>query len=93
MARRIRALVTGYVQGVSYRASTVAEARRLGLVGWVRNCDDGSVELEAEGDDGPLAMLVAWCEHGPPAARVTHVKIEELDPDGGSRGFSIRYDR
>lgn len=91
MARRIRALVTGYVQGVSYRASTVAEARRLGLCGWVRNCEDGSVELEAEGDDAPLAALVAWCEHGPPTARVTHVKIEELDPDGGRRGFSIRY--
>lgn len=91
MARRIRALVTGHVQGVAYRASTVAEARRLGLVGWVRNTDEGAVELEAEGDDSPLAELVAWCEHGPPAARVRRVKLEELVPTGADGGFTIRY--
>ena len=89
MARRIRALVTGHVQGVCYRASTVACARGLGLVGWVRNLPDGSVELEAEGDDAPLAELVAWCEHGPPAARVTRVKLEELAPNGRDREFAI----
>ncbi|HTR49263.1 MAG TPA: acylphosphatase [Kofleriaceae bacterium] len=90
MARRIRAHVTGHVQGVSYRASAAAHARRLGLVGWVRNLPDGSVELEAEGDDAPLAELVAWCEHGPPAARVTRVRIEELEPTGAERAFITR---
>ena len=89
MARRIRALVTGYVQGVSYRASTAQEARRLGLVGWVRNTDDGAVELEAEGDDAPLAALVAWCEHGPPAARVRSVKLTELVATGADSGFVV----
>ena len=89
MARRIRAHVTGHVQGVSYRASAAAHARKLGLVGWVRNLPDGSVELEAEGDDAKLAELVAWCEHGPPAARVTRVRIEELAPSGVERVFAI----
>jgi acylphosphatase len=91
MARRIHAIVTGHVQGVSYRASTASEARRLGLVGWVKNRPDGSVELEAEGDEGPLAQLVAWCEHGPPAARVTRCRVESIAPLGCERGFAIAH--
>lgn len=89
--RRIRAIVSGRVQGVSYRAATAREARRLGVVGWVRNCDDGSVELEAEGADDGIAALVAWCKHGPPAARVTGVAVDELAPAGTDRVFEIRY--
>ena len=91
MARRIRAIVTGHVQGVSYRAQTAAQARRLGLVGWVKNRSDGGVELEAEGDEAQLAELVTWCEHGPPAARVTRVKVEQLEATGGDREFRVTY--
>lgn len=76
--RRVRAIVTGRVQGVSYRASTVDEAVRRGLAGWVRNRPDGSVELEAEGDPARVAELLAWCEQGPPAARVDGVEVTEL---------------
>jgi acylphosphatase len=90
MPRRIRAIVTGHVQGVAYRASTAAEARRLGLAGWVKNRSDGSVELEAEGDEAGLAALVAWCEHGPPSARVTRVKVETIATVGGG-DFVIAY--
>jgi len=77
--RRVRAIVTGLVQGVAFRASTVGEARRLGLTGWVRNQGDGSVELEAQGDQARVAAVLAWCAHGPPAARVTAVSIEERE--------------
>jgi len=91
MARRIRAIVTGRVQGVSFRASTRHEARRLGVVGWVCNAADGSVELEAEGPDDAVAALLAWCAHGPPGARVARVAIEELAPTGGEREFDVRY--
>jgi acylphosphatase len=89
--RRVRAIVTGRVQGVSFRASTAAEARRLGVVGWVKNRADGDVELEAEGPDDRIAALLAWCEHGPPAARVEQVAVEELAPGGGHRGFAVTY--
>ena len=89
--RRVRAIVTGRVQGVSYRASTAHEARRLGLRGWVRNRDDGSVELEVEGADDVVAVLLAWCEHGPPAARVERVVVEELAAAGGESRFDVRY--
>ena len=88
--RRARAIVTGRVQGVSYRASTAAEARRLGLAGWVRNRDDGSVELEVEGASDRVAALLQWCEHGPPAARVSRVAVEELAVAGEQGTFAIR---
>lgn len=87
--RRVRAVVSGRVQGVSYRASTVDEARRLGLVGWVRNNADGSVELEAEGEPDKVDALLAWCKHGPPAARVDRVASEELAAAGTDTAFSV----
>ena len=89
--RRIRVIVTGRVQGVSYRAATSTEARRLGLAGWVKNRDDGSVELEAEGPDDMLTALVQWCHQGPPAARVARVEVSELTPTGADREFRISY--
>ena len=89
--RRIRAIVSGRVQGVSYRAATCTEARRLGIVGWVKNRDDGSVELEAEGADDLVTALVQWCHEGPPAARVARVDVSELVPTGAERDFSITY--
>jgi|HubBroStandDraft_6_1064221.scaffolds.fasta_scaffold277040_3 acylphosphatase len=89
MTRRVRANITGRVQGVSFRATTAIEARRLGLVGWVRNRTDGSVELEAEGDAAAIAELLAWCAHGPPAARVANVAIDELAPVNAEAEFAI----
>ena len=87
--RRVRAIITGRVQGVSYRASTATEARRLGVVGWVKNRSDGGVELEAEGDAEKVAALLAWCENGPPLARVTNVAVEEQTPTRVETIFSI----
>lgn len=87
--RRVRAIVSGRVQGVSYRASTVDEARRLGLVGWVRNRSDGAVELEAEGTPDNVDALLAWCKAGPSLARVDRVATEELVPTGAERSFTV----
>jgi acylphosphatase len=89
--RRIRAIASGRVQGVSYRASTAHEARRLGLTGWVKNLDDGSVELEAQGSAEAVDQLLAWCKQGPPAARVTAVDVDERTVAEGERDFGIRY--
>lgn len=88
--RRIRAIVSGRVQGVSFRASTAAKARQLGLAGWVKNLADGRVELEAEGSPDQVAALVTWCHHGPPSARVDQVAVEELAPRGEAE-FEVRY--
>ena len=87
---RIRLRVDGRVQGVAYRASTQDEARRLGLTGWVRNLDDGAVELEAQGPAEAVAALEAWCHRGPSLARVTGVRRSDLPAADGEAGFHIR---
>jgi len=90
-AKRIRARVTGRVQGVCYRASAADRASELGLVGWVQNAADGAVELEAEGPPERLEELIAWCRRGPPAARVSDVHSEWIDPLGQERAFRVRH--
>ena len=88
--RRVRVIVTGRVQGVAFRASTVDEAYGHGLTGWVRNRTDGSVELEAQGDEARVQALIAWCAHGPPAARVANVAVEDCAVVVGEHGFVQR---
>jgi len=61
-------MIRGRVQGVWFRGSMQREARRLGIVGWVRNCEDGNVEAEAAGTREAVEALVAWSHHGPSGA-------------------------
>ncbi|HSU16036.1 acylphosphatase [Longimicrobium sp.] len=65
--------VTGRVQGVGFRWWTRAQAARLGLVGTVRNAEDGSVEVQARGSDYALAELERLLVEGPPHAAVARV--------------------
>jgi len=90
MAARAHLVVRGRVQGVWYRGSMQMEARRLGVSGWVRNCRDGTVEAEAEGERGAVEALVAWAGHGPSGARVTGVDVRWLEPAGERDGFVVR---
>lgn len=71
-----RLIITGKVQGVYYRASMATAAQSLGVLGWVRNCGDGSVEALLAGDGESVAALIGWARRGPPAARVEHVRVE-----------------
>lgn len=75
-----RFIVTGRVQGVFFRASTRDFALQLGVAGYAKNRDDGSVEVLASGSTEALAALFAWLHHGPPAARVAQVQREEVSP-------------
>jgi acylphosphatase len=86
---RVRAVVTGQVQGVWYREGCRREAERLGVTGWVRNSPDGSVELEAEGPRPAVDALLGWARRGPSRARVAAVTVTDLRPEGGS-GFAVR---
>jgi acylphosphatase len=87
VARRVR--VEGRVQGVGFRAWTVAEARARGLVGWVRNEADGTVSAHLEGPAEAIAGMLSAMERGPAFARVTRVLSEEA-PIGGHDGFAAR---
>jgi acylphosphatase len=76
--------VSGHVQGVFFRASTVSKARELNLAGFVRNETDGSVYIEVEGDDDTLRRFMEWTNVGPPGAYVRSSEITE----GSLKNFS-----
>ena len=80
--KAVQARVTGRVQGVSFRWYAQEQARRLGVVGWVRNEPDGSVLVHAEGEDEAVDALVEWCHDGPGFARVQQVAVREAAPSG-----------
>ena len=86
---RRRAEVHGRVQGVFFRASTVEEAERRGVAGWVANRDDGTVELVAEGEAEAVDGLLDWTRSGPSRADVDDVEVTEEEPQG-LRGFEQR---
>jgi len=89
--KRIRALISGRVQGVYYRASTQARARELGLCGWVKNQRDGSVLVEAQGSIEAIDVLVEWCGKGPVHARVMGVQVDNIPVLEGENSFLIVY--
>ncbi|HSN14814.1 MAG TPA: acylphosphatase [Anaeromyxobacteraceae bacterium] len=87
---RVHLFVSGRVQGVFFRQSTVDEARRLGVSGWVTNLPDGRVEVEAEGERRALEALLAFCRRGPPSARVDLVDVRWSAYGGDLGPFATR---
>jgi acylphosphatase len=90
LGQRLEAVVRGRVQGVGYRVFVQREAARLGLTGWVRNRDDGAVDLVAEGGEPALRALLARLREGPPAARVAGVEARWSPPTREFSRFGIR---
>jgi acylphosphatase len=88
---RLHAIVRGRVQGVSFRYYTVSTAQRLGLVGWVANRWDGSVETVAEGTRKALDQFLAFLHKGPSAAMVESVDAKWHPPTGEFGSFRVRY--
>jgi acylphosphatase len=78
------------VQGVYYRASARHEGERLGLSGWVRNRDDGGVDLHLQGEAAVVDAMLGWCRVGPPAARVSRVEVGDAEPDRSLFDFEVR---
>ena len=89
---RLHLRVYGRVQGVGFRFACCREARALGLVGWVRNRPDDSVEIVAEGPSAALDAFQAWCAKGPAFARVDRVVNTPEPPLGTYRSFEIQDD-
>lgn len=77
----LRVQVRGKVQGVGFRMSTVRHAHSLGVAGWVRNLDDGSVEALIQGPHDRIDEMLSWLRVGPPAARVEELASEEVQGD------------
>jgi acylphosphatase len=84
-----RFLVRGRVQGVGFRWFVEREAHILGIAGWVRNNDDGSVEVLAQGTRAQLLGLHSRLREGPRAARVDSVDVSEATPVNGMSSFRI----
>jgi len=85
---RLHGTVRGDVQGVGFRYFLTREAYRLGLRGWVRNRDDGTVEFVAEGSRADLERLKQASETGPRMARVDQVEVDWSPAEGGLDGFA-----
>ena len=77
MRKHFAIKVGGVVQGVFFRASTKKKADELGIKGFVRNEPDGSVYIEAEGEEQALQAFIEWCQDGPPRAKVKECEVNE----------------
>jgi DNA ligase D-like protein (predicted 3'-phosphoesterase) len=88
-ASAIRATVSGSVQGIGFRDATQRRARALGVRGWVRNGDDGTVAVHAEGDGAAVDQLLDFLRAGPRGAAVAEVAVEPARVEGHEQ-FAIR---
>ena len=89
---RIQIQIRGKVQGVFFRTGAKEKADALGLGGWVRNEEDGSVLIIAEGGKNALLDFIAWCGKAEPSfAEIENIKVEWEKAEGNVTDFSIRY--
>ncbi|HEX5762738.1 MAG TPA: DNA polymerase ligase N-terminal domain-containing protein [Solirubrobacterales bacterium] len=85
----IRAEIHGHVQGIGFRYATQRRARELDVMGWVRNEEDGSVRVHAEGPEDALAKLTEFLREGPPGAAVDDIEVESVKVEGHEQ-FAVR---
>ena len=90
MIRAREFLIAGRVQGVGFRFFAREAAVREGLRGFVRNLEDGRVEVQAEGDQAALERFERALHQGPPGAEILDVAMSELPPVGQTPLFQIR---
>ena len=89
--KAIKAVISGRVQGVFYRAETKKAADRLGVNGWVRNLPNGCVEAVFQADDQTIDQMLAWCRRGSPGAVVSGIVTESCPVPEDFDSFNIRY--
>jgi DNA ligase D-like protein (predicted 3'-phosphoesterase) len=88
-AKAVRATARGAVQGVGFRDAVRQRAGELGVLGWVRNGEDGELQVHAEGSEAAVEQLLAFLEEGPPGAQVAEVAVEAVKVEGHEQ-FAIR---
>jgi len=89
--KAVHITVHGEVQGVGFRYFTLRTAKALRLVGWVRNCSDGTVEIWAEGPSQALQKLLGAVRAGPGMGYVSHLDIQWVASTAKFRDFRIKY--
>ncbi len=89
--KRVHIIVSGKVQGVFYRDFAKREAERLNIKGFVRNTNDGTVEVVAEGDDDNIKDFIKACKKGSFASFVKDVDIKEEKPTKEFEDFEVRF--
>lgn len=89
--KAFKATVSGKVQGVWFRGSTRDEANKHNLVGWIKNMPDGSVYLEAEGEEENLKEFEKWLNIGSSNSCVENVEIEWIEPAEDFSNFDIQW--
>jgi len=90
--KAFKATVFGRVQGVWFRDSTRNKASKLNVAGWVKNMPDGSVYLEAEGEEEELKLFEKWLHSGSPMSRVDKVDLNWIEPSKSYDSFEMRYE-
>lgn len=88
--KRAHVLISGRVQGVSFRYYTVQEAETVGVNGWVRNLWDGRVEAIFEGQAEDVEHMVNWSRNGPPSALVDDIDVEWQEAIREFDSFRVR---
>ena len=91
MTQRITLKIYGLVQMVMFRDFIQRKARKLGLVGWVKNKDDGTVRVVAEGEKDNLEKLISLCYNGPILSKVDKIDVDWQEPNGEFDEFEIKY--
>lgn len=87
--RAVRVKLAGKVQRVGFRWFVLREAEAAGVAGWVRNSPDGTVDVEAQGEDGSVEHFVQSLRRGPAHADVRSADIADVPPIPSRRGFRI----
>ena len=89
MSRTVHVMITGIVQGVGYRAFVERQATSLGIWGWVRNRNDGSVEAIFSGEASNVEAILIACRRGPRLAIIEEVRVTERSVDAELREFDV----
>jgi len=88
--KRVKIVIKGDVQGVSYRYFAKDIAKKMGLTGWTENQIDGSVLLVIEGDEDRVDEFIAWCKEGSPLATVENMEVTEEKYTGEFKDFQVK---
>lgn len=77
----VHLIIEGKVQGVFFRATAKDVADETGITGWVKNTEEGNVEIKASGSDDQLQKFITWCKTGPRRAIVTNVRVANIEQE------------